>query len=64
MQDLRYYVDVPAGMEKRAVAVDGVNKPMLQLLDSINGAFRPGAQQQSWLGMLTSSCNSLVLASR
>ena len=46
-QDLRYYVDLPAGMEKRAVTVEGVNKPMLQLLDSINGAFRPGAQQHS-----------------
>ena len=42
MQDLRYYVDVPPGMEKRAVSVEGANKPLLQLLDSINGAFRPG----------------------
>ena len=42
VQDLCYYVDVPPGMEKRAVSVDGVNKPMLQLLDSISGAFRPG----------------------
>ena len=55
-------MDVPAGMEKRAVNVEGASKPLLQLLDGINGAFRPGILT-ALMGVTGQQCGAAVHAS-